>query len=95
MPPWLLKAYDVELVELVYLPLEVETLEDGPVVIGAVVRGTLALELLEIVTMVDDRLDVMFHLVVTVVFKLDLMVLDEAKTPVPVGPTEVEVVPLP
>lgn len=57
IPPQLLKAQvgvvDAELVLLVYFPDEVERLVEGPVTMGAVVKGALMVELAETVITVD------------------------------------------
>jgi hypothetical protein len=49
---------DTELVVLVYFPDEVERLVEGPVTIGAVVKGALTVELADIVITVDWMLEV-------------------------------------
>jgi hypothetical protein len=49
---------DAELVVLVYFPDEVERLVEGPVTIGAVVKGALTVELADIVITVDWMLEV-------------------------------------
>lgn len=56
MPPQLLKS-QVDVV-FGYLPVEVDMLVEGPVTIGAVVKGALIVELDERVRMVEVMLDV-------------------------------------
>lgn len=66
IPPQLLKSYVVEaelvvraeLVVLVYLPDEVEMAVEGPVTMGAVVKGALTVELADMVKTVDAMLEV-------------------------------------